>query len=94
VTRRVSPPASVRVAIDRITLHGYSPAQRARFVASLQASLRALDATGSAPRGGQSLGRLDAGALPTGATPEEAAERVGAAIRAALARGAIGALGS
>jgi hypothetical protein len=94
VTRRASPPASVRVAIDRITLHGYSPAQQARFVASLQASLTALDAAGSVPRGGQSLGRLEAGVLRAGATPEEAAERIGAAIRTALAGGATGAIGS
>jgi hypothetical protein len=82
VTRRASQPASVHVSIDRITLHGYSPAERARFVASLNASLRALDATGA---GARSIGRLDAGPLRPGSSPEQAAERVGAALRTALA---------
>lgn len=87
--RRVSAaPRAVHFDIGRLTLEGYSPAQRARFVSSLRARLTEL--AGSDDRawltaGQRRLGRLDAGALRAGAAPEEAAQRVAATLLGHLA---------
>ncbi len=81
-----SAPGAVHFEIGLITLHGFPPAHRARFLASLQASLTELGTGGdwshAAPR---QLGRVDAGPLRAGASPEQAAELVTAQIRAAIA---------
>lgn len=81
--------ARVRFAIDRVTLHGFSSARGARFLSALHAELTALGEggglTAAAPRpANRRLASLDAGVLRPGATPEQAAERVGAALREAL----------
>jgi hypothetical protein len=80
-----SAPGAVHFEIGRITLHGFPPAHRARFAASLQASLAELGSSGdwshATPR---QLGRVDAGPLRAGASPEEAAGLVTAQIRAAI----------
>jgi hypothetical protein len=76
---------AIHFEIGRITLHGFPPAHRARFLSSLQASLAELgrsdDWSHAAPR---QLGRVDAGPLRAGASPEEAAGLVTAQIRAAI----------
>jgi hypothetical protein len=86
---RASPaPRAVHFDIGRLTLEGYSPVQRARFVSSLRARLSELAASdGQAwPAAGQRrFGRLDAGVLRAGAAPEEAAQRVAATLLAHLA---------
>jgi hypothetical protein len=83
-----APPRRVRLDIGRITLHGYSPAQRQRFIGALEARLAEVAAgTQAAAAGLAPARRLDAGAMPAGAPPEEAAARVAAALRAHLAGG-------
>jgi hypothetical protein len=87
VTPAAGVPRAVHFDIGRITLHGYSPGQQARFVSSLQTRL-----DGLAGREGLSwpagplgrIGHLDAGVLRPGAPPEEAAARVAAALLAAI----------
>jgi len=100
------PPAvhfdTVHFDIGRVTLHGYSPGQQARFVSSLRARLADLAAgdglglglglgpglgPGGPPGAARRIGRLDAGMLRPGAPPEEAAERVAAALLAAIGTG-------
>jgi hypothetical protein len=83
-------PRRVRLDIGAITLHGYSPAQQDRFTRSLRAELAELAAGPEAAQAAASPAppparRLDAGVLRAGATPEEAAGRVAAALRAHLA---------
>lgn len=79
---------AVHFEIGHVTLHGYPPADRARFVASLRASLTELGARGdwspdaSAPR---RLSRVDAGPRRPGSSPEDAARVVAARVRAAVA---------
>jgi hypothetical protein len=89
VTPQAGVPRAVHFDIGRITLHGYSPGQQARFVSSLRTRLAGLAAgeghgwpTGTRRR----IGHLDAGALRPGAPPEEAAERIAAALLAAVGR--------
>ena len=76
----------VHFEIERITLHGFSPAHRTRFLTSLRASLTELASAGdgslSQPR---ALGSLNAGQLRPGASPEDAAALVTARVRAAIA---------
>ncbi len=77
---------AIHFEIGRITLHGFPPAHRARFLASLQTSLTELGTSGDwSPASPRQLGRVDAGPLSAGASPEEAAGLVTAQIRAAIA---------
>jgi hypothetical protein len=77
---------AIHFEIGRITLHGFPPAYRARFLASLQASLTELGTGGDwSPRATPRLGRLLAGPLRAGASPEDAAGLVVGQIRAAIA---------
>jgi hypothetical protein len=81
---------TVHFDIGRITLHGYSPVQRTRFVSSLQAGLAELAANGGydwAAAGERQIRHVDAGPLRPGAPPEEAAQRIAARILAAAAGG-------
>lgn len=83
-------PRAVHFDIGRITLHGYSPGQRARFVASLRTRLGALaarDGPGSPAWASRRIGQLDAGVLRPGAPPEDAAERIAATLLAAIGSG-------
>ncbi|MDQ6775594.1 MAG: hypothetical protein M3071_05085 [Actinomycetota bacterium] len=81
-------PGSVHFEIRRITLNGYSPAQRTRFVDSLQAQLTELGKGDGWPRAGRRTVRaLDAGTLKPGASPEAAAAQVAATLRSALTGG-------
>jgi hypothetical protein len=89
VTAKPGPPRAVHFDIGRVTLHGYSPGQRARFVSSLQTRLAGLAASDGDrwPAAPPRLGHLDAGVLQAGAAPEQAAEQIAAALFAALADG-------
>jgi hypothetical protein len=84
---QASAPSSIHFDIRRVTLHGYSPSQRARFIDALGARLTELAANGGLawPAASQQVGRLDAGALRAGAQPEEAAQRIAARLLAAVA---------
>jgi hypothetical protein len=95
VTPQAGAPRAVHFEIGRITLPGYSPAQQARFVSSLRTRLAGLaSGEGAAESRAQGrgfpaltprrIGHLDAGVLRPGAPPEEAAERVAAALLAAV----------
>jgi hypothetical protein len=80
-----SAPGAVHFEIGRIALHGFPPAHRARFLASLQASLTELGTSGDwSHAAARQLGRVDAGPMRAGASPEEAAGLVTAQIRAAI----------
>jgi hypothetical protein len=86
------PAASGRVHFDvgRITLHGYSPGQRTRFVAALRAQLTELAAADRLrwPAGQpRHIGRVEAEPLPPDASPERAARHVAARIMAAATAG-------
>src|SRR6516164_2337641 len=93
MTRQAGVPRAVHFDIGRITLHGYSPGQRTRFVSSLRMRLAGLAASeghrwpADTPR---QIGHLDTGVLRPGAPPEEAAERIAAALRAAVGGGSAG----
>jgi plasmid stabilization system protein ParE len=87
VTRQKGQTASVHFNIERVTLHGFSPSQRARFVSSLETSLAALAANNTvdwrqAPT--TRLARIDAGELRFGTTPEEAARALVARLATAV----------
>jgi hypothetical protein len=87
MTPQAGVPRAVHFDIGRITLHGYSPPQRARFVSTLRTRLAGLAGQpGLAWPAGppRRIGHLDAGVLRPGAPPEEAAERVAAALLAGL----------
>jgi hypothetical protein len=80
-------PRAVHFDIGRVTLDGYSPAQQARFVTALRARLIGLAATDTPvwpADGPRRRAHLDAGVLPAGAAPEQAAEQVAAALLAHL----------
>ena len=87
MTPQAGVPRTVHFDIGRVTLPGYSPGQRARFVSSLRTRLAGLAASegrgwpAATPR---RIGHLDAGVLRPGAPPEEAAERIAAALLAAV----------
>jgi hypothetical protein len=90
VRRGTAAARTVHFDIGRITLHGYSPGQRTRFVGSLRAGLAELAASGGydwAATGERQVGHVDAGPLRPGAPPEEAAKRIAARILAAAAGG-------
>jgi hypothetical protein len=90
VTPQAGVPRAVHFDIGRITLHGYSPGQRARFVSALQNRLAGLAASEgrSWPTGTpRRIGHLDGGELRPGAPPEEAAERIAVALLAAVGGG-------
>ena len=90
MTPQAGAPRAVHFDIGRITLHGYSPSQRARFASSLRSRLAGLPAgegirwPAGPPR---RIGHIDAGMLRPGAPPEEAAERIAAALLAAVGGG-------
>ncbi len=83
-----SAPWAVHLAIDRVTLTGYTASQQQRFLAALDSQLRAAVSqagAGGPPTGGRRhIHHVDAGPLRAGAAPEEAAARV--------ARGLLGVL--
>jgi hypothetical protein len=84
----VTAPLAVHFDIGRITLHGYSAAQRAQFISSLRDRLAALDPGDGWPAGAPPrTAHLDAGVLRAGAPPDEAAGRVAAALLAAAGLG-------
>jgi hypothetical protein len=96
MTPQAGAPRAVHFDIGRITLHGYSPGQRTRFVSSLRTRLAEL--AGPAGQGAgeghrwptgpaRRIGHLDAGMLRPGAPPEEAAGQVAAALLAAVGGG-------
>jgi hypothetical protein len=60
--------------IRRLTLHGYSRADQARFTRTLRAELAKLSA--KATPGDPRIERLDAGEMGSGVSPEEAARRI------------------
>jgi hypothetical protein len=84
--RETTSRGAVHFEIGRIGLHGFSPAHRARFIASLHASLSELasaaDWSLSEPR---QLARVSVADLRPGASPEAAAALVTARVRAAIA---------
>ena len=87
MTPQAGLPRAVHFDIGRLTLHGYSPGQRARFVSSLRAQLAGLaagDGLGWPPGASRRIGRLDAGVLRPVAPPEEAAERIAATLLATI----------
>lgn len=89
MNRQAAPPRTVHFDIDRITVHGYSPGQRTRFVSSLRRHLTELAADRShewPPGGERRVGHLDAGPLDSGALPEEAARRIAVRVLAAAGR--------
>ncbi len=90
MTQPAEVPRAIHFDIGRITLHGYSPGQRARFVSSLRTRLAGLATSDgcSWPTGRERrIAHLDAGVLRAGAPPEEAAERIAAYLLAAVADG-------
>jgi hypothetical protein len=87
MTLQTGPPRAVHFDIDRITLHGYSPGQRARFVTALRTRLAASDGLSWPAGRSRRIGQLDAGVLRPGAPPEDAAERIAVALLAAIGAG-------
>ena len=85
-------PRSIHFDIQRITLHGYSPSQRARFIGALETRLTELSANGDVawPAAGQRVGHLDASPLRASVQPEEAAQRIAARLLAAIGHQASG----
>ena len=75
----------VHLHIDRLVGEGVDARGRERFVAALEQQMTEL-ASGLAAGAvdGRRIGRVDAGVLRAGATPEQAAGQVGGAVRAAL----------
>jgi hypothetical protein len=81
---------AVSFEIERLTLHGYGPADRARFLDALHAGLSELGASADwAAAAPVRLGRLRIGELRPGATPEDAARQLTGGLRAALDRGSV-----
>jgi hypothetical protein len=79
-------PRSIHIHVERVTLHGYSPSQQARFTDALQTHLTQLAASEDVtwPAAGERIRHLDAGVMRAGAQPEEAAHRVAARLLAAI----------
>ena len=88
--RSEAPSIGLHVNIGRITLEGYTPADRRRFAYALQSSLTGLARTPNSSRWpavpALRMNHLDAGQLPPGASPEEAARHVARQIFATLTR--------
>jgi hypothetical protein len=87
--RKGSTPASyLQIRIDRITLHGYAPADQGRFTRMLSRELTKLahahEAIDWSAVARAWIGRLDAGQLRAGASAEEAARRIAQQIFANL----------
>jgi hypothetical protein len=80
-------PRSIHFDIGRITLHGYSSRERDRFERALRTHLTALARQpGAWPASGDSfIERLDAGAIPPGASPERAAQLIANRVVGAVA---------
>jgi hypothetical protein len=80
-----APAPALHIGIDRVTLHGFTAADRLRFTRSLEASLAEL-ATAHRDHDWRSLGpaariaRLDAGQLRPGESAEAAARHVAQAL--------------
>jgi len=79
----------VRFDIGRLTLPGYSVAERSRFTAALQLALEKVvqegDRTAWSRAEPRSIARLDAGQLRHGASPEEAAVHVAGRVGGVMA---------
>jgi hypothetical protein len=93
LTHDAEPRSSTRAAalhfeIGRITLYGYSASENARFTHSLRLNLTELArrhrTQAWSEANGLAIDRLDAGQLPAGASPEDAARQIGARIFAGL----------
>jgi hypothetical protein len=89
--RSAAPGSTLHFKIDRVTVSGYSAADQKQFTHSLRLSLAEL-----APRhhghvwseaNRLTIGRLDAGQLPPGASLEEAARQIAARLFAKLIPG-------
>jgi hypothetical protein len=78
----------VHFKIDRLTVEGYSVADRKRFTHSLKSNLAKLAQTHSdnqwVAANGLTMNHLDAGQLPVDATPEAAALQIATRIFAGL----------
>jgi hypothetical protein len=76
---------SVHFDIRRVTLHGYSASERARFMNTLNARLTDLGQGDNwSLAAGRIVRRVDAGTLRPGAGPEAAAAQVAARLRSTL----------
>lgn len=95
MTGQAPPPRSIHFDIGRITLHGYSAADRDRFENALRTALAELAASqaelagpprGASPgTGNRFIPRLGAGTIPAGASPERAARVIAARVLGAVA---------
>jgi hypothetical protein len=86
--RTTAPASALHFKIDRITVDGYSAADQKQFAHSLKSNLAELARRHSDhtwhEANGLTMDRLDAGQLPTGASPEDAARQIAARIFAKL----------
>jgi hypothetical protein len=89
-TMGVAPRSGLRFRIGKITLQGYGAGEQKRFAAALQETLGTLarrhhnlNWRGMAD---VKVSRLDAGELPSGASPEQAAQFVARKLFVALQR--------
>ncbi|HEV2275135.1 MAG TPA: hypothetical protein VGR96_13275 [Acidobacteriaceae bacterium] len=73
-------PAAVHFQLGRITVEGFTLSAQKRFEHSLRSHLTGLALAHSSDRwmaaAGINVGRLDAGQLPPGASPEETARHI------------------
>jgi hypothetical protein len=85
-----SPRNRVRFGIGKITFHGYGAGEQKRFVASLQETLTTLAHRNSGlnwlAMADVTVSRLDTIELPSGASPEQAAQFVARKLFVALKR--------
>jgi hypothetical protein len=74
--------------IDRLVVNGVPAHSQSRFVRALETQLTKLASEGTHEAFGHDrrIASLDAGVLRAGATPEQAAAQVSAALRGGLAR--------
>jgi hypothetical protein len=73
---RLAPKINFR--IERLTLEGYTRSDQARFTRTFERKLRdlAVAAPGLNWKAAKGADRIDAGTLPSGATPEQAARHI------------------
>jgi hypothetical protein len=78
VASNPAPSPAVNFNIGGLTMEGYAPAEQKRFTQSLQSRLTELAKAHhqSDWSAGLRMNRLDAGQLPVGATPEQAARHI------------------
>lgn len=85
-----SPRNGLRFHIGNITFEGYGPGEQKRFAGSLQETLTTLARQHSSlnwrAMADVNVNRLDAGELPSGASPEQAAQFVAQKLFVALRR--------